>query len=84
MGAMVKLLLGIQLVFTTNFLRDRCFIREELTQKGKRIDVQFIVVNRSIDAIFVFIVTLVLVLIFIFIMDRIVWTSFCCGSVSGI
>ena len=70
MGAMVKLLLGIQLVFTTNFSRDGCFIREELTEKGKRINVQLIVANRSIDAIFVFIVTLVLVLIYIFITVR--------------
>jgi hypothetical protein len=45
-GAVMKLLLGIQLVLATNFLRDRCFIRVELPQKSKRIDVHAIVIAR--------------------------------------
>jgi hypothetical protein len=39
MGAMMKFLLSIQLVLTTNFLRDGCFIRKEFPQKSKRINV---------------------------------------------
>jgi hypothetical protein len=50
-GAVMKLLLGIQLVLATNFLRDRCFIRVELPQKSKRIDVHAIVIAQINDTI---------------------------------